>query len=179
MDKLDIQKEDIFKRFEEKLIELKETLPPLGRNIGNSCAADTLNSIIEILRLEKVNVSYFNNLAVPFSGFGHYKGKNGWKGPCGAISGALTGIGIIMGGQENIEDMAVPMVYSKAVKFAKRFEDQFGSVSCEELCGYDLNVDLKQYVKTRAWENRCCNFILFAIEQVSKIVRKDLKQKWI
>jgi C_GCAxxG_C_C family probable redox protein len=179
MDKLDNQKEDIFKRFEEKLIELKETLPPLGKNIGNSCAADTLNSIIEVLNLENVNTSYFNNLAIPFSGFGHYKSKSGWKGPCGAVSGALAGIGIIMGGQENIEDMDVPMVYSKAVRFAKRFEDQFGSVMCEELCGYDLNVDLKQYVKTRAWENKCCNFILFAIEQVSKIVRKDLKQKWI
>ena len=96
---MDALKEDINKRFEEKLIELKDTLPPLGRNIGNSCAADTLNSIIEVLGLKDVKNPYFNNLAIPFSGFAHFKGKNGWKGPCGAISGALAGIGIIMGGQ--------------------------------------------------------------------------------
>ncbi|MHA2390478.1 MAG: C-GCAxxG-C-C family protein [Promethearchaeota archaeon] len=175
MDKLG---EDINTRFEEKLKELNDTLPPLGKNIGNSCAADTLNSIVEVLNLEHTNRAYFNNLAIPFSGFAHFKGKDGWKGPCGAISGALAGIGIIMGGQERIKDLDVPMAYSKAVRFAKRFEDNFGSVKCEELCGFDLNVDLKQYVKTRAWENKCCNFILFAVEQVSKIVRKDLKLNW-
>ena len=49
---------------------------------------------------------------------------------------------------------------------------------CEELCGFDLNIDLKQYVKTRAWENKCCNLILFAVAQVPKITRKELRQLW-
>ena len=169
---------DINKRFEEKLMELKNSLPPLGKNIGNSCAADTLNSIIEVLNLQDIKNIYFNNLAVPFSGFAHFKGKNGWKGPCGAIFGALTGIGIISGGQGKIKDFDVPKVYGKALKFSKRFEEKFGSVMCEELCGFDLNIDLKQYVKTRAWENKCCNFILFAVDQVSKITRKELRQLW-
>ena len=69
----------INKRFEEKLIELKDILPPLVKNIGNSCAADTLNSILEVLNLKDVKNSYFNNLAIPFSGFAHFKSKNGWK----------------------------------------------------------------------------------------------------
>ncbi|MFW9783161.1 MAG: C-GCAxxG-C-C family protein [Candidatus Heimdallarchaeota archaeon] len=178
MDKSDILVEDSSSRFEKKIKELINTLPPLGKNIGNSCAADTLNSIVEVLDLKNANTAYFNNLAIPFSGFAHFKGKDGWKGPCGALTGALAGIGIIMGGQDKIKDLDVPMAYSKAVRFAKRFEDKFGSVICEELCGFDLNVDLKQYVKTRAWENKCCNFILFAVKQVSKIVKKDLKQNW-
>jgi len=169
---------DISKRFEEKLIELKNSLPPLGKNIGNSCAADTLNSIIEILKLKDVKSIYFNNLAIPFSGFAHFKGKNEWKGPCGAISGALVAIGIISGGSEKIKDLDVPKVYGKALKFSKRFEEEFGSVMCEELCGYDVNIDLKQYVKTRTWENKCCNFILFAVEQVFKVTRKELRQNW-
>ncbi len=169
---------DINKRFEEKLLELESLLPPLGKNIGNSCAADTLNSIIEVLNLKDLKNVYFNNLAIPFSCFARFKGKNGWKCPCGAISGALAAIGIISGGQGKIKDLVVPKVYGKAVKFGKRFEEEFGSVICEELCGFDLNIDLKKYVKTRTWENKCCNFILFAVDQVSKVTRKELRQLW-
>ena len=75
-------------------------------------------------------------------------------------------------------DHVVPKVYGKALRYAKRFEKEFGSVMCEELCGFDLNIDLRQYVKTRAWENKCCNFILFAVDNVSKITKKELKQNW-
>ncbi|MFX1456859.1 MAG: C-GCAxxG-C-C family protein [Promethearchaeota archaeon] len=174
----DFQQKEITQRFEEKLKELESFLPPLGKNIGNSCAADTLNSIIEVLDLKDANNIYFNNLAVPFSGFAHFKGKDGWKGPCGAISGAVAAIGIISGGREKIKDLEVPKVYGKALKFVKRFEEKFGSVMCEELCGFDLNIDLKPYVKARAWENKCCKFILYAIDQVAKINKKELRQHW-
>ena len=107
MNSSDSSQIDINKRFEEKLIELESLLPPLGKNIGNSCAADTLNSIIEVLDLKDAKNVYFNNLAVPFSGFAHFKGKNGWKGPCGAISGALAAIGIISGGKDKISVIPV------------------------------------------------------------------------
>ena len=136
-------KADIIKRFDEKLIELKDTLPPMGKSVGNSCAADTLNSIMDVLNLGEGKYSYFNNLSIPFSGFAQFKGKNGWKGPCGAISGALAAIGIIMGGQDKIKDLEVPKVYGKAIRFVKSFEEEFGSVMCEELCGFDLNIDLR------------------------------------
>ncbi len=49
---------------------------------------------------------------------------------------------------------------------------------CEELCGFNLNIDLKTYVETRTWENKCCNFILFAVDQVSKVTRKELRELW-
>ena len=45
----------------------------------------------------------------------------------------MAAIGIIMGGKEKTKDLAVPKVYSKAVRSAKRFEDEFGTVMCEEL----------------------------------------------
>ena len=51
MSNLNSLKTDIIKRFDEKLIELKDKLPPLGKNIGNSCAADTLNIIMDVLNL--------------------------------------------------------------------------------------------------------------------------------
>ncbi|MFX1378168.1 MAG: C-GCAxxG-C-C family protein [Promethearchaeota archaeon] len=114
---------------------------------------------------------------MPFSGFASFKAENGWKEPCGAISGAIASIGIIMGGQDKTKDLDVPIVYGKAIRFAKKFEEKFGSLSCQDLCGYDLQYHIRDYVKNRAWENKCCNFVLFAIEQVSKLTRKELNAK--
>ncbi|MFW9829684.1 MAG: C-GCAxxG-C-C family protein [Candidatus Thorarchaeota archaeon] len=165
-------------RFKNKLEELKQILPPLGKNIGHSCAATTLTNILDVLNLKDLKANYFNNLAIPFSGFASFKSETGWKGPCGAISGSIAAIGIIMGGQNKTRDMDVPIVYGKAIRFAKKFEEEFGSLNCQDLCGYDLQYHIKEYVKNRIWENKCCNFVLFAINQVSKLVRKDLKDKW-
>ena len=171
---------DIFKRFQDKLEELKSTLPPLGRVRGNSCAANTLNSILEVLNLKELESCYFNNLAIPFSGFGSYITRTGWKGPCGIVSGAIAAIGIIMGGRQEktkIED--VPLVFTKALRFSDKFENKFGSLSCHDLCGYDLSKDYQEFVKNKVWENKCIKMVLFAIEQVSKLTRRDLKVKWI
>lgn len=169
---------DVNTRFKKKLEDLKSILPPLGKNVGHSCAAVTLTSILDVLDLPDLRKAYFNNLAIPFSGFSSYKSKTGWKGPCGAISGAVAAIGIIMGGQEKTGDVDVPVVYGKTIRFAIKFEQKFGSLSCQDLCGYDLQYHIKEYVKNRTWENKCCNFVLFAVEQVSKLTRKELKSNW-
>jgi len=178
MDQSSSEKTDIMERFEKKLMELEETLPPLDKNIGNSCAADTLNSIMEVIDIKDTKNYYFNNLAVPFSGFAHFKGMKGWIGPCGAVSGAIAAIGIITGGHNRINDFDVPRVYGRAIKYAERFEKKFGSLICKELCGYDLTKDLEQYVKNRVWEKKCCSFVKFAVEQVSKLTRRELKSYW-
>ena len=100
MESNDKSQKDIFERFQDKLEELKETLPPLGRTPGTSCAAVTFTNILDVLNLEAFKSFYFNNLAVPFSGFGSYVNDKGFKGPCGIVSGSVAAIGVIMGGQE-------------------------------------------------------------------------------
>lgn len=169
---------DIMKRFDKKIETLKEILPPLGRNRGTSCAAVTLTNILDVLNVEDLKSSYFNNLAIPFSGLALFVGKEGWKGACGVISGSVSAIGIIMGGQEKTRDLEVPNVYGKAIRFATKFEERFGALTCEELCGVNLKENLREYVKNRLWEKKCCNFVSFAIDQVRKITRKELKNKW-
>ncbi|TFG00038.1 MAG: C_GCAxxG_C_C family protein [Promethearchaeota archaeon] len=178
MKSIESSQKDIFKRFQDKLEELKVTLPPLGGNRGNSCAANTLTSILDVLNLKDFDNVYYNNLAIPFSGFGSYVTRKGWKGPCGIVSGAIAAIGIIMGGQEKAKSEDVPMIYMKALRFADKFEQKFGSLSCQDLCGYDLSKDYQQYAKNKFWEKKCCDFVLFAIELVSKLTKKYLKNKW-
>jgi len=170
--------EDILQRIKIKIEELKVSLPPAGRSPGNSCAAHTLTNILDVLNERNFDSFYYNNLAVPFSGFGSYVNDKGWKGPCGAVSGAIASIGIIIGGQEKTKPQDVPMVYAKVLQFADKFEKKFGSILCHELCELDLTKEYKTYNKENIWQERCCNFIYYAIELVSKITRKDLKTKW-
>ena len=175
-----ISNTDINERFDEKIEELKTSLPPLGRDIGTSCAAQTLTHVLNVLGLKDFDTVYFNNLAVPFSGFGSYSSKSGWSGPCGIVSGSIAAIGVIMGGQEKLKSLETPLVYTKAQKFATRFEGKFGSVCCKDICGYDLGKteNIKEYVKTRTWENKCVPFLLFAIDQLRKLTKRELKNKW-
>ncbi len=169
---------DIFQRFSDKIEELKETLPATDRDFGNSCAAHTFNNILDVLNSKEFDKCYYNNLAIPFSGFGSYINDKGWKGPCGVVSGAITAIGIIMGGQKRTDSRYVPLVFTKAIQFSYKFEEEFGSVSCHDLCGFDLTKEYQQYKEEHVWEKTCCNFVYFAIDLVRKLTRKDLKTKW-
>jgi len=170
---------DFKQKFDEKVEELKETLIPLGKDLGTSCAALTFTSILDVLGREELKKQYFNNLATSFSGMAPFISKKGWKGPCGAVYGAIAAIGIVTGGQEKLVSYDVPKLYSKVLMFANKFENKFGSLSCEEICGYNTGTNLKEYVKNRVWEKKCCGFILYAIEKVAKLTRKELKEKWI
>ncbi|TFF98763.1 MAG: C_GCAxxG_C_C family protein, partial [Promethearchaeota archaeon] len=156
------RKKDIIQRFDDKIDELRETLPATGRSFGNSCAAHTLNNILDVLDSEEFNKCYYNNLAIPFSGFGSYINSKGWKGPCGVVSGAIAAIGIIMGGKEQTNPKYVPLVFTKAIQFAYKFEEEFGSVSCHDLCGLDLTKDYQKYKEEHIWEDTCVNFVYFA-----------------
>ena len=91
-----MSKVDFRKKFQERIEELKEIFPPLGRDPGTSCAALTLTNILEILDGDELKSHFFNNLAIPFSGLASYTTQKNWKGACGAVGGAMAAIGIIM-----------------------------------------------------------------------------------
>lgn len=171
---------NIKERFDDKLKELKEVLPPLGRNFGTSCAEQTLMSILDVLGIKDRENFYFSNLAIPFSGFGSYSSKDGWSGPCGVVNGSIAAIGIIMGGKEIIKPREVPNVYMKVIRFAMKFEEEFGSVRCKHICGFDLakQDEYNEYRKQNIWVKRCQYFVLFGVDQVRKLTRTDLKRKW-
>ena len=170
---------DFKQKFKDKIEYLKENLAPLGKDPGNSCASLTFMNILDVLDREELKNQYFCNLAIPFSAMAAYTSKNGSKGTCGALYGAIAAIGIITGGKEKLVKFEVSKLYSKVIMFANKFERKFGSLSCEERCGYNTGTELKEYVRNRAWENKCVNFVLFAIEQVGKITGKELQEKWI
>jgi C_GCAxxG_C_C family probable redox protein len=159
-------------KFDKKIKELKEKLPNMVS--GANCAELTLTSVLEILGLQDY---IYNNLIIPFGGgFGGYKSKKGWMGPCGSVSGGCAATGVILAGKERMSNDLRPMAYYKSAKFATEFEKEFGSVVCSELCGYDLSDpnNFVEYQKNNTWANTCNNFVIWAVDTVRKIMQKEL-----
>lgn len=167
---------EIEKRFDERIDELRKSLPHLE---GSNCATLTLINILDLIGVEKNH--HYNNLIFPLAGgFGGFKSMNNWHGPCGAVCGGLASIGIITGGKEKIKPADVQKVYYTGSRFCHEFEKKFSSVACRELTGYDLAdpKDAMKYQENKTWEKKCFKFVVEAIEMVKKLTLNDLKEKW-
>ncbi len=171
-----MSKPEIFVKFDETVNELEKTLPDMKE--GANCAELTLTSVLEILGIDN---HYFHNLAMPLAGgFGGYKSEKGWMGACGAVAGACAAIGVIMGGNEKMNTETMAMAYLKASKFCTEFEKQFGTVVCSGLCGYDFSTPegFTGYQKNNIWKKTCYKFVVWGVDKVRKLTRKNLKEKW-
>jgi len=169
--------QNLNKQFDEKLKDLNNTLPKL--RVNANCAELTLTSVLDILGLDNY---IFHNLSIPLAaGFGGYKSKNGWQGACGAVCGACSAIGVIMGGQKRMDNVTMLKAYLKAAKFASEFEKEFGSVVCPELCGFDFSQPdgMTEYIRSGTWSKKCYLYVVWAVDKVRKMTSNDLKKHWI
>jgi len=168
--------QNINAKFDEKIKELEEKLPKM--DLGVNCAELTLTSVLDVLG---INNGTINNLMIPLAGgFGGYKSEKGWQGACGAVCGGCAATGVILGGKERMSNDLIPVAYLKSSKFATEFENEFGSVVCSDLCGYDFSDPnaFIEYRKNNTWGKTCHKFVLWAVDNVRKLMRKDLKKKW-
>jgi C_GCAxxG_C_C family probable redox protein len=168
--------QDLNMKFDEKIKELENKLPKM--TVGANCAELTLTSVLDVLGIED---GVINNLIIPFAGgFGGYKSDKGWQGACGAVAGGIAATGVILGGKERMPNESIPIAYMKAAKFATDFENEFGTVVCSGLCGYDFSdpAAFMEYQKNNTWANTCVKFVYWAVDHVRKMMRKDLKRNW-
>ncbi|MHA2397729.1 MAG: C-GCAxxG-C-C family (seleno)protein [Promethearchaeota archaeon] len=168
--------EELNVKFDEKVKELDEKLPTM--TTGANCGELTLTSVLEVLGVD----SYmFHNIIKPLSGgFGGYKSEKGWMGACGAVAGAIAAIGAVLGGKKLMDDETMGMAYFKANTFAREFENQFGSVVCPQLCGYDFS-DPQNYMQYRAdgvWGKTCYKYVVWAVDKVRNSTQEELKKNW-
>jgi len=169
-------KRNLDKKFDEKIKELKKSLPKLKVNVN--CAELTLTSILDILGIDN---HFFHNAAIPLAGgFGGYKSKNGWQGACGAVCGGCSAIGVILGGDDRMGDETMLNAYLKAAKFASEFEKEYGSVVCSELCGYDFSQPeaITDYRNSGTWTKKCYHYVVWAVDKVRELTRDSLKNIW-
>lgn len=170
---------DIDSRFDGALKQLEELLPK-ANPVEGGCADATLSSILSILGIED---DMINNIMIPLSGgLGGYKSEEGWSGPCGAVVGGCAAVGAILGGKgrDKMSSNLVPVAFMKSAQFAKEFENEFGSVICPNLSGYDFSDPnaMMEYVKDGIWGKTCYKYVLWAIDNIRKLMKGELKKNW-
>ncbi|MFX1572871.1 MAG: C-GCAxxG-C-C family protein [Promethearchaeota archaeon] len=169
-------KQSIEKKFDQKIKELEKNLPNLKQTVN--CAELTLTNVLDVLGVDNY---LFHNLAMPLAGgFGGYKSKKGWMGACGAVAGGCAAIGVILGGNKRMDERTMTIAYLKAAKYASEFENEFGSVICSELCGFDFSKEdgITDYREAGTWEKKCYKFVLWGVDKVREITNNDLIKKW-
>jgi len=171
-----MEKKNLESKFDEKVKELEVELPSRTNNVN--CSELTLTSILEVLGIDNY---MFHNIAKPLAGgFGGYKSKNGWMGACGAVTGGCAAIGAIVGGKKLMDKETMGLAYFKVVQYCSEFENQFGSVVCSELCGYDFSKpeEYSKYSENGIWEKACYKFVVWGVDKIRKLTQDDIKEKW-
>jgi C_GCAxxG_C_C family probable redox protein len=97
-------------------------------------------------------------------------------GTCGALSGALMGIGLAFGRSDASE--SVQPAYAAAQRVIREFEKEFGSRDCQTLLsGCDLNTPEGQTMfKEQGLGKRCLQYTGEAAEIAARVIAQGLKQ---
>lgn len=91
-------------------------------------------------------------------------------GPCGALSGALMSLGVVLGRRSEKDGMDT--VYAAGGQLIEKFEDEFGSRDCRSLLdGCDLGTPEGQIMfRERGFMAHCRNFAGRAAEMSWEII---------
>jgi C_GCAxxG_C_C family probable redox protein len=96
---------------------------------------------------------------IPRIATGFCSGISRTGGMCGAVSGGIMGIGLVVGRDSPAESLEP--AYALTQKLISRFEGQYGSVNCRQLIGCDLSTprqDKGISWKITSW-NVVCNVL--------------------
>ncbi|HLO78589.1 MAG TPA: C-GCAxxG-C-C family protein, partial [Magnetospirillum sp.] len=90
-------------------------------------------------------------------------------GPCGAVTGAVMGLGLAFGRKDG--SGSVDQSYDAVKTFVNGFTAEFGSTACAELLGCHLGTAEGQqtFTEGRLWK-RCMTYTGRATELAAKII---------
>lgn len=90
-------------------------------------------------------------------------------GTCGALTGAMMGIGLALGRSD--ASQSVQLSYGATQRLIQEFEQEFGSRDCHVLLGCDLNTPEGQATfKDQKLGQRCAKYTGTAAEIAARIV---------
>ena len=91
------------------------------------------------------------------------------RGMCGAVTGGIMALGILYG-RDNAEH-SNEKVYEKVQQFLQTFEEEYGSINCFELTGYDLGrEEERQAFFEKGMMEKCRQFTGRAASLVAEII---------
>jgi len=95
------------------------------------------------------------------TGFGAGIGRSGET--CGAVTGAVLGLGIKYG-RDKVGPIQDWRPYWYATEFLERFKQEHGELTCPGLLELDIakSADYEEYSRRNLWVNKCTKYILEA-----------------
>ncbi|MDK9722032.1 MAG: C-GCAxxG-C-C family protein [Rhodospirillales bacterium] len=108
---------------------------------------------------------------LPAISTGFCSGQARTCGQCGAVAGALMGLGLAFGRNRGGESL--DQAYQAVQNFLKAFESEFGSSNCQGLLGVDLGT-AEGYAefKDKNLIVRCIDYVAKATEMAAEIIDK-------
>lgn len=96
------------------------------------------------------------------TGFGGGIGRHGEI--CGALSGAIMGLGLHFGRDHPSETAESQSPYKYSHTMMNLFITQFGHTQCKDILGLDISCEegVKQYRQDKFWETKCRDIIQIA-----------------
>lgn len=106
---------------------------------------------------------------VPAIATGFCSGLAQTAGPCGAVTGAVMGIGLALG--RNEAGISVSASYDATKALVGRFSEEFGSVNCADLLGCHLGTPEGQqtFTEGKLWK-RCMTYTCRATDLAAEII---------
>jgi C_GCAxxG_C_C family probable redox protein len=131
---------------------------------GFRCAESVLQAVAEQAGIQSP--------LIPKISTGFCGGISRTKGVCGAVSGGVMALGMILG--RTSAEAPVDDIYGKVQKFLSAFENQHGSNNCFDLTGCDFNlaVDIQRW-KESGIANKCMELTGAAERMVTEIIDGD------
>jgi C_GCAxxG_C_C family probable redox protein len=128
---------------------------------GFNCSQIVLSSFAEDLGLDS---EMANKVATCFGG------GMGSGDTCGAVTGALMVLGLKYGNYLPYASQAEAK--RKSAQFKKKFLEEYNSLVCQELLGYNVSVpeDMKILMENNTIMNFCPGVIAYAMEILEEIL---------
>ena len=113
------------------------------------------------------------NELIPKMATGFGAGIGGFGSVCGAISGGIMALGLKFGRNEITKQETKP--YWFALDLLKRFEKEFGCITCQELTGCDITTETgrKKYREKMLWDTKCRHYIESITAAVFDLISKE------
>lgn len=131
---------------------------------GLYCAEAVLTALA---KAQGIDSELIPKMATAFCG-----GMSRTCGPCGALTGAIMGLGLSLG-RSNAEQTA-DAAYSATRELVRAFEAEFGGRNCDQLLGCDIGTPEGQAVfRDRRLHRRCARYTARAAEIAATLLAKE------
>jgi C_GCAxxG_C_C family probable redox protein len=135
---------------------------------GFNCAEAVLTVLCQ--RMEKLGRSCRRSVPSVATGFGGGIGRSG--GTCGALSGAVMAVGLMVGHRRADDLGRKYMVYDLVSGMIGEFEREFGSSSCRDLTGAALRIEEERlrFRSQKVLDKVCSKFVKWCVNYGVRLI---------